>query len=415
MIFKEVNRLLRLKSIQDAILNLGGYFVVILCGVISSSILVNGLGVDNYGKLGLVTSIIGFLSIFIGFGYFNGYCQVLLKESNKIKQREIIGLGIKIWGVMLILFWGLIVIALPLIWLIYKDLNLLKVLALTSFLAVFFISGLFVVHTTRNSHNMRLQAVYTGLQPVLYLSSIFVLIYFNLLNYYFVFIISNLSFLISAIFVFYFIKPIFKNHQKWWREIKKSRQSFGKHIYQSQLFERITFNLDRLMLGYFSYSFVGIYGLASMLVQPIGVFSNKLSDAILKDFIKQKNIPIKVFIYNFFWWLCCSMGLLIIAKFIILLIWNSEFLVILDFLWIFILATLFSNIYYLLYLFLYAKGVGKKLKKHFYIRGTINVIGNLILIPIFGITGAVFATMISNFGFMSGLFWEYKKYTKYIK
>lgn len=411
-IWKELLRLLNMKSIRQALVNFGAYFVAIACSIVTSYILTRNLGAENYGKMGLIITIVGTLMILTGWGFTEAYSRLLLAQEDRQQHRSIIGLGIHIFLWQSLALFILTIVILPFLNLVYADAALTKILFATNAVSCFYVFYQFVYYTTRETNNMYLQALHTVLHPLLYMSVILVLFYLKQIELEYIIGAFFITFIVATLAVIWRMQPRFRELKQHWPLLRKEQKEFGFHIYITQILERVSFSLDQLMLGMYLYSFVAFYSLGNMLTQPVSVFSNNITDSIFRNFTEQKYIPPKIFLYNFVWWAGSSLILLIIARPLITLLWGGEFLIIREFLGVMCLSVLFSNFYRIFYAFLYSKGIGKRLKHFFYIRTIANLAGNLLLIPWFGIMGACTATLLSNMVFCGNLALEYRTYVR---
>ncbi len=405
----EIKYIIWLKPVKDALWNFWAYFIVIFSWIITSSILAKNINPDEYWMIGLIIGIVWLLASFIWFGYFEWYWLTLLKEENKEKQKELIWTWLIIMMALILIFFLLIILSLPLINLIYKNIEITKTILYTSIVSSFSISTIFIMNTTKYLWKMKWQAFYSLIQPTIYLIWVISLFILDLLKFEYVITISYLAIIIWLIIISIFLKPNFKNIKENYYKIKDKQKKEGWHIYIWQSFERATFKLDTVIIWIFNTTSVAFYTLWNMLIQPIWIFSSKLTDSLVRDLNKKERIPNKIFIYNFLWWLTNSIILLLISKYIILFLWTSEYLIILDFLVLLLFIPLTRNFYYIIYIFLNIKNKNKDLKKYFYIRSIINLFWNIILIPLLWIKWAIIATLLSNIVFWIWCFIEYKK------
>lgn len=392
----EIKYLLWLKPVRDALWNFGAYFIVILIGIVTSSILAKNLSTSDYWKIWFITTIIFILSVGIMYWYNEWYWLSLVKKKNEKEIRE------TIWAWYLIFFkiwfylWLLTLIITPLLYFIYKDILLVKWLLVINFFSCFSIFLFFIGTTTRHSWKMKVQALYSMIWPILYLIWIYLVNNFYTLTYINSIVLLYLSWIISLIFITLIIKPSLNNKEKNLKEIKKEQRKHWKNLYFWNIFEQSTYNLDKLILWIFSFSNVWYYSLWLMLVQPIWIFSNKITDSFVRKFKDMDFIPKKLFLYNILWWLFCSITLMLIAEKAILIIWKEEYLIIKDFLLLIIWIILVSNFYYIFYYFLYIKWYSKEIKNIIIHKWFINLVWNLVLIPYYWIYWALLATILSN-------------------
>lgn len=411
---KELRYVWGQQQVRQTIFNFFAQIFSMLVNLITSSIIVRLLGAHQYGKYTLLLTIIGILSIFSSIGFREAYSRTLLLCTQEKKKREVMGLGILIFlGNTFFLFF-LTLLALPFIQLIYQDTTLTTTLFWANIFSCTLVFGSFFAFTTREQNHMYWKASFFILRPSIFICSILLFLQFQKIGIIKLIALSSISTLIPVIIYIIKHKPLFSNIKNHWEEIKQERHNFGKHIFIGRFFERLTYNLDMLMLGAFFYSHVGYYTLGNKLVRPIEVFSLAGSDALIKKFQKKNTISSKVIFYNILWWTGSSLAILFLSPFVIQFIWGKEFLIINQFLWILLINSLFHNLYHIYYNFLYTKGIGKKIKKYFYLQGSLNLVGNILFIPLFGILGACFATLLSNTVFFILLYFYYQYYIKNI-
>ena len=62
--------------------------------------------------------------------------------------------------------------------------------------------------------------------------------------------------------------------------------------------------------------------------------------------------------------------------------------------------------------FLAVKSKGKELRNVAYVEAIVNVVGNVILVPIYSVEGAIYASILSRFTHFVGLWYYYNKMIK---
>lgn len=409
---KEARYVLKQKHVRQTILNYLSHFLSIFLSIATITLVVNALGAEQYGKIGLITTIISTIAIFVGFGYYQGYGRLLLTIKDTTEQREFVATGFLFYLSQVLFLLLLTQATLPLITQVYNDPALTNAIFLISGFSSWTVMSHFFINTARSLNHMRWMAAQKLIQPAIYLVFILALIWSDQVGFVKVLAASYSSLILMTGIYLLHVKPRFQNLKQHWERIREEKKAFGVHIYISRAVEQVTYNLDNMMLGMYMYDFVAFYNLGMKLVSPILNFTNFFTQATLRKMHDTIKIPARVFLYNILWWAVTSAGLLILSEYVILLLWGPEYLIIKQFLWLLCVYVLCSALYYIIYMFLYTKGYGKQQKKHFYLRAAMNLGGNIILIPLYGIMGAVIATVLSSITFLFGMMYEYHRYCK---
>jgi O-antigen/teichoic acid export membrane protein len=408
---KEATYVARHKRVHQTIVNVIANVLGTLIGLVTVTLIIRSIGSEAYGQFSLIITIVGTLNVVVGFGFFQAYARLLLPVEDRSTQQEIIGSGLVLFLSQMAILTVLTIAISPLIGHIYTDPTLTRILIMSSLITSTSIFYMFFYTTTRNLNHMYWQAGRDILQPLTYLLCIWIFIQTSTAtSVLHIIAASQIGLMIPILAYIIYLRPNFSQVQEWWQHIKTERKEFGRHIYISQVWERLTYNLDTLMLGGIGYTQVTFYTLGNRLVAPIQLLSQKFTDASMRQFTHRTTIPKRVFLYNIIWWGIATTVLMLLAKPVILLLWGDEYLLIQSFLFLITLNVLAGNIYSVYISFLYNKRIGKEQKKHFFARGFINLAGNVLLIPLLSIKGAVIATLISNIYFLIGLHYEYTKY-----
>lgn len=410
----ELNYIKRQKETYQSIV----YFVASILGmgisILTVSLIVKATNAEFFGRYSLILLIVQTLSTLCSVGFTEAYSRILLHTKDQKTSQEVVGLGTILFTIQGVVLFLITFLLLPIIFLIYKDPLLIKLLTVINIFSWLQVFVNFFTYTAREINHMYWRASYELSRTLIFLFLIWIAIYHANVSIVLFVGLSTAASIIPIIIYLYCIHPAFTNIRQHWQTVKTEQKKFGIHIYIAQFFERFTFNLDSFMLAIYSYSFVSYYNLGNRLVKPMQLLSWSAADSYLKKQKDKHHVPAKLITLNIIWFIVYSAIILVASKYIILLFWGSEYLIIMSFLWILLLNTFFSNMYHLYYNLLYAKGLGKEIKKYFYIRGIINLVGNLALIPSYTIVGATVATLLSNVYFFYGLKKAYNDHLKNI-
>ena len=385
--------------------------IVIIAGFGIKTIQTQTLGADLYGEYAFFGSLTGFLIIFFRFGFFNSM-QVLLAATNAENElKRLVSAGL-----VLAIINGLAFAALlfGISFFINEWFNTiigdyLKLLAPITFILPFrhYIYGVSV-----GLNRMRILALFDGGSKVLFflilLSLLFLeridlttVIFFNLIS-----TIAILAFIIRML-------PL-STHQlglgvkELWSKVK----SYGFNSYLGFISHQSTYKLDELLITYFQNVVVnGFYTVAGLLCSPMVMFSQSLSNSLFKRFSKESEIPKKIFILNAVALIGYIIGLWLFGRWAIELLFGDEFAIAATYLIPLSIAYFLQGLYQP-YMFLASKSQDKSIRNSAFAEAGVNVIGNVALIPLLGVMGAIYTSIVAKGVYLAMSHYYYKQYLK---
>ena len=208
------------------------------------------------------------------------------------------------------------------------------------------------------------------------------------------------------------LKPIFNNIGLYTKEIIQKNREYGWHYYTGAIANQTTFKLDELFITYFvNVSQLGFYTLANMICSPMSIMSGAISKSMFKKMASLEKIPRKLFIYNSFWLVVCVLGLYLIGEYIVSFLFGAEYGEVALLIIPLSIAHFFQGLS-APFAFLSAKSMGKEIRNVAFAEGAVNVIGNIILVPLHGVYGAIIASILARFVHYICLAYYYRNYTK---
>jgi len=225
-------------------------------------------------------------------------------------------------------------------------------------------------------------------------------------------LLSIFSTIVSVFVVMHSFHPLFNNIRENLKEIWKKNREYGFHLYLGQIADQSTYQLDRIFITYFvNTTQLGFYSLAMSMTAPMVGLSGALSMSLFKGFVDMERIPKKVIYYNFLWLAACVAGLTIFGKFIVVLLFTEKFLPTVPLILPLALASFFQGMYQP-YTFLNAKGKGEWIRNIAFAEASFNVVGNFVLIYMYGVIGAAVASAIAKFITYILCIYYYRKFIK---
>ena len=139
--------------------------------------------------------------------------------------------------------------------------------------------------------------------------------------------------------------------------------------------------------------------------------SRAFVNSIFKKMALKDGIPFRVFVYNSLWLCFCVLFLYYFSDLIVNTLFGKEYMQVSGYILLLSIAFLLQGMY-APFSFLVAKSKGKELRNVAYSEAIVNVIGNIILVPIYLVEGAIYASILSRFTHFVGLWYYYNKMMK---
>ncbi len=393
---------------QVAILFASNIFLIII-GFGIKKIQTHQLGDISYGEYAFFISLVTFLSLFFRFGFFVSLRNLLAQNHNIIREKKLLAIGFIIATINGI---GLCIV----VWFLSFFVNELFQTNMGYTMQIFApLTIVYPFYYLVNSYgvgtnNVKIIAIYNNLPKLLFLLSLMiffknltinVIIFFNLIS--------------TFIIIFYFLiklKPNFSSTKKYWKLLWLKNQKYGFHYYTGAIANQTTYKLDELFIAYFkNTTLLGFYSLALLVASPMILMSQALNQSMYKQYSHLKRIPKKIFLYNTLWLLGCMLFLYLFGDYIVVFLFGIEFKSVSSYVFYISFAFFFQGMSSP-YTFLAAKSKGKEIRNVAWAEAIANISGNIILIPILGVEGAILTSVISKIINYSYFKYYYRKYLK---
>ena len=397
------------KTLQQVIILFASNIILIVIGFGIKKIQTQQLGDINYGEYAFFISLVTFLSLFFRFGFFASLQNLLAQNHNIIREKKLLAIGFIIATINGI---GLIII----VWLLsffVNDLfqtnmgNSMQILApLTIIYPFYYLFNSYGV----GSNKVKIIATYNNLPKFLFL--ILLLIFLNSLTINVIIFLNLISTLAIILYFLFKLKPQFTDTKKYWNILWQKNCKYGLHYYSGAIANQTTYKLDELFIAYFkNTTLLGFYSLALLVTSPMILMSQAINQSMYKQYSDLKKIPKKIFIYNTVWLLGCILFLYLFSDFIVSFLFGNEFKSVSKYIFYISFAFFFQGMSSP-YSFLAAKSKGKEIRNVAWAEAIVNISGNIILIPILGVEGAIITSIASKFINFSFFKYYYSKYLK---
>ncbi|MBT6745991.1 MAG: oligosaccharide flippase family protein [Flavobacteriales bacterium] len=399
------------KFVKQTGILFGSQIAVLLFGVLIKILQTRSLSPEEYGTYAFFGSLISFLVIFYRFGFFTSIKVLLANTIDTVRSRELIGTGLII-ALLIGISFSLTIIGLSFFVDSLFNVEIGKILLIISPLCFVLPFKMFVREVGIGANQVKPVAIFDVIASSLFLTIISLFYFFGELTILSLIIYNLLSFITALVLATVQLKPIFNNIGLYTKEIIQKNREYGWHYYTGAIANQTTFKLDELFITYFvNVSQLGFYTLANMICSPMSIMSGAISKSMFKKMASLEKIPRKLFIYNSFWLVVCVLGLYLIGEYIVSFLFGAEYGEVALLIIPLSIAHFFQGLS-APFAFLSAKSMGKEIRNVAFAEGAVNVIGNIILVPLHGVYGAIIASILARFVHYICLAYYYRNYTK---
>jgi len=367
-------------------------FLGVFIGIINTRV----LGPEGYGILAFFLTITSFTVLFFRFGFFSASGLLIAQAKEERKERELTGASI-----ITAFFIGISYSFFILILSFFVDdifhTNIGWILRYTSFMLIALPFTFLIPQVGRGMNKIERMSLFNVIPKVIYLLGALMLLKIIQIEPFHFILLNIFSTIIGILVVIRSFHPRFNNIRENLKEIWKKNKEYGFHLYLGQIADQSTYQLDRIFITYFvNTTQLGFYSLAMTITAPMVGLSSALSMSLFKGFVDMERIPKKVIYYNSLWLAACVVGLTIFGKFIVVLLFTEKFLPTVPLILPLALASFFQGMYQPYGMFFESKGKGKWIRNNSCATSLVNLVGNIVLIPIFGAYGAAIASALSK-------------------
>ena len=399
------------KVVGNTAILFSSQILVLIIGLGIKTIQVRVLTTYEYGLLALFGSITSFIVLFFHYASFSSLKVLLANNKDTKKEKEYFGLGIIIALVIGVLFSFLLFYISFFVddFLQVEIGGIIRLLAPFCFILPF---QFLISEIAIGASKLKSLAVFHLFSKGLFIFSLFILWKGSGLNVPLIILLNLLSWFVATTAVLLGLKPSFKNIKENLRLVNTKNKSFGLSYYYGAIVNQSTFKLDELFITYFvNITQLGFYTLASIICSPMTFLSRAFVNSIFKKLALKDRIPIRVFVYNTLWLGFCVLFLYLTSDFIVSRLFGEEYMQVSVYILPLSIAFLFQGMY-APFSFLTAKSKGRELRNVAYLEAFVNIVGNIILVPILLVEGAIYASILARFTHFVGLWYYYDKMIK---
>ena len=365
-------------------------------GFVSNMLLAKQMGATNFGIYSLSLAIITFISIFFEFGYFSSASKMLANNHDINLEKKIFGTSIIIACILSAFFIGFALVISFLLGKIFSD-EIGRIIRISSFISWSFVIPFFMELILKGSNHIGYLAGFNIFSKILFVVFLSLLFIFERLTPLNTLLSFSLSYAVAFAIYAYMLRPNFSGFFEIFRAINSENKRYGMHVYVGRVIDVSTYNIDRLLIGYFMGSKdVGFYGLANSMATPINSLSTAMSSTMFKTLANSSKIPPAVLKANLAWVFLAFVLANILGYLIINFYLKEEYSDVLLLLLLMSIAVCFQALYQPYNAWINGHGYGKELKKANIKMTIMTALSSILLVPIMGAIGACVSSMISN-------------------
>lgn len=364
-------------------------------GLVIAPIVTRILGPEQFGVLSFTLAVISFAGLFFEFGFFAAGARLLALAVEEQTESELIGALTLITTGIAISFSFTIFIFSFFVDRIFET-QISGILRLISILVAIYPFRYMLQQVCQGANRIEKMALQNVAPKLWYLAGLLIFVSFFKLDVITVLLLGITGSITVTGLIILSLKPSFANLTNHVKAIWKETKKYGFHVYTGRIAGMATYNSDRMLISYFvGTTSVGFYSLAMTLTNPMFLLSNSLSTTLFKSLAQKEEVPKKVIYVNFLWLSVSCLGLVILSKYIVIILFSTEFIKVVPILIILAFANFFRGLTQAYNRFLGAKGQGKPLRNTAIVLTICNLLGNLTLIPFFGTIGAAYASLFA--------------------
>ena len=401
------------KHTKQVFLLYGSSVVGLLAGFLVSVLNTRALPPELYGDVKYVQNNINFVSSLLLFGFFVSGSRILAVSKDPKFSRKIRGAMCVILGIALCI----LVLVLSVLCLIsyHRGTGNLTLLYLVAIPVCGNTLMLEYVNTTAQGDNFIGRIAISRCAPyVLYLIIAWILFKFVEITPALVLGLYNGIAVLVLSTVILSTKPSFSDLGEAFKILSKENKEYGLNVYTGSLIAVSTQYLAGIALGYFcsDNSNVAFYTLALSLATPLTMLPSIIGTTYFKQFAQSSCIGKKVFL--------SSVGLTVISfivfvvsiRFIVGFLYSEEYSSVGKFAAYLAIGTSFHGLGDMMNRFLGSHGLGKAIRNGAIACGTVAVLGNVILVYLLEINGAILTKILSSTVYFLAMLYNYYRFTR---
>jgi O-antigen/teichoic acid export membrane protein len=372
------------------------------------------LGPQDYGVLAFFFAFTGLSVLFFRFGLFSSGALLLAQSRDERTERELIGALLSLAFLVGLVYAAFIFLSSFLVDRFFKT-DIQDLLRILSPLLIILPFQFLFPQICRGTNRIYRLFWFNILPKIFYVIAILTVLACELLHLGIAeLVFINLSaVLITVVILSGTFRPSFRRLRECVSRILAKNREYGIHLYWGQIADQSTYQLDQMFITYFvNTTQLGFYTLAGRITAPLVMLSHSLSTTLFKGFVDRRRIPRKVILFNFLWLSAGVLGLVVLGRFLVNLLFTVRFEPTIGLIPLLALSCFFQGMYQPFGMFMESQGRGKWIRNVSFFSALTNVLGNAALVPRWGAMGAAAATLGGRFTHFSLYLYYYSRFRR---
>lgn len=383
----------------------------VAAGVIASVINTHFLDPKDYGDVRYVQNIINLVSSLVLFGYFLSGSRLLALSNNIERTRRIKGTMVIILSIAV----AVVMTSCLVCYFISTEKQNVPFLFLVSIPVCGNILFTNYINTTAQGDNQIDRIAWIRIVPSLLYLPLAYWIYsmWGATSVRMILLQWGVSSIIGLC-VIVSTKPLFRNLQPIWNELKEENKIYGIQLYIGSLVMVATNYLAGISISAFNSdnSQVGFYTLALTVVGPLQQLPSIIGTTYFKRFASEPRIPVKVMRYTILISAISCILFILFIKPVVMFLYSSKYEVVGGYaIWLAVGFTV-HGIGDMINRYLGSHGKGKEIRNASIANGIFKIFGYTLFVYLFNTPGALATTILCDFIYALVIIYYYKKMIK---
>jgi len=367
------------------------------------------LGAESYGDLRFLQVMFTLVATCLTFGIF-------VTGSRLLAQKEHEGIEAGLMGGLFVLcglISALVIFAVLVFSIVEDDIfghGLGTVIRLSSPLVFVFPLQLCIDNILQGTNRIYKLSVLRVTPQALYLTTALAVSYWVHLTLMSVLLIHLATLGVVVVVLSVILRPDFTSPWQWFPLIWDENRRYGLQVYVGFLTGVASSHLGVLAVSYFLESVdVAYFALAVTLTLPLTMIPNAVGTTFFRTFARMSAIPKRV---SGLTWLVSGMtllGFVIVVRPVVEILYSFEFSATVGLAYLIAVGSVCHGLGDFYNRFVGAHGRGREIRNSNFAVGTVNVVGNLVLVYVFGVVGAAVTRILAGLTYLGMMLFSYRK------
>ncbi len=411
-----ISKLSQNKQLRQVVILYMSSLLSVLLGVGTSVINTSNLTPEYYGDVRYVNNIIAFIASLLLLGYFVSGSRLLALSKSEQENRRIKG------AMVVILAITAVVMMIAMVGCYVVHYNYLNVAVAPLFLCAIPICAAPLLQNYANTvfqgdNSIGKLAAGRLLPTALYLLIAYFLYKQIEVTSQWVLLLQNGIIVVVFVGLIISTRPSLSNLKASFRELNRENKSYGFDVYVGSVAGVSMNYLAGITLGLYCENnvAVGLFTLAATLVTPLAMLPTVIGTTYFKRFANQAYMGRKVIAITLLISLLSLLLFSLLITPIVTWLYDTRYAGVSEIALYLAIGTTLHGLGDLFNRFLGSHGQGKQLRNGAFLCGAVMLVGNIVLVYCWGISGAVVTRILASGSYCAAMVYYYIKHTRNVK